>query len=123
MIYLRKAIMRKLKEYHSSVYFEQSPEDTLFPYVVFTFPNSFTNEHQEIFVMDVDIWDNREDTTDLETLSSTIWRGLNRYFYIDEHIQISVYRSNRLFDLEDNNPRIKRRKLIFEVKYFERESD
>lgn len=121
MIYLRTAIQSKLEEYHSSVYFQDSPEDALFPYVVFTFPNLFTNEDQEIFVMDVDIWDNKEDTTTLETLSSQIWKGLNRYFYIDENIQFVVYRSNRLFELEDDNPRIKRRKLIFEVKYFERE--
>lgn len=121
MIYLRKALQKKLKEYHSSVYYEQSPEDALFPYVVFTFPNSFTNEYQEVFVMDVDIWDNKEDTTDIERLSSEYWKGLNRYCYIDGNIQFTVYRSNRLFDLEDDNPTIKRRKLIFEVKYFERE--
>lgn len=123
MIYLRKALKSILEEYHSSVSFQDSPKDISFPYVVYTFPNSFTNGDQEIFVMDVDIWDNKEDTTALETLSSEIWKGLNRFYYIDEHIQFVIYRSNRLFDLEDDNPIIKRRKLIFEVRYYERESE
>ena len=112
--------MDKLEESHHEVYFEQAPSEAIFPYVVYTFPNSFTVEEQEIFVLDVDIWDDKQDTTALETLASSIWKALNRYLHIDENIQFTIYRSNRLPELEDDNPAIKRRKLIFELKYYNR---
>jgi len=121
MINLRNAIMKKLKEFHPVAYSEQAPKKANFPYVVYSFPNSFSKEGQEVFILDIDIWDNQEDTTALETLASSVWKGLNRLHYIDENIQFSIYQSSRLPELEDDNPAIKRRKLIFELKYFERE--
>lgn len=122
MLNLRITLDNLLETYHSRVYFEQAPTGKLapdFPYIVYTFPNSFTLGDQEVFVLDVDVWDNKQDTTELEMLASSIWRALNRYHYIDENIQFSIYHSNRL-PLGDDNPSIKRRKLIFELKYYDR---
>lgn len=120
MIELRKEITKLIKMHHSRVYFQTAPNGASFPYVVFDLPNSFTNEQQEVFNLDVDIWDNQSDTTNLETLASTIWRKLNYYSHVDEKIQFSIYQSNRLPPLDEDEPDLKRRKLIFEMKYFDR---
>ena len=118
MINLRIALDKLLEEFHERVFFQSASKGTQFPYIVYTLPNSFTVEEQEIFVLDVDVWDNKEDTMELETLSSDIWKGLNRYHHYDKNIQFSVYRTNRL-PLDDDDPTIKRRKLIFELKYYD----
>lgn len=118
MINLRIALEELLGGFHERTYFEDAPKNTPFPYVVYTFPNSFTSENLETFVLDVDIWDNKEVTTELETLSSYIWKELDRYHHYDENVQFSIYRSNRL-PLDDDDPTIKRRKLIFELKNYD----
>lgn len=120
MIELRKVISSELKKYHNKVYYHNASKDQSFPYVVYNFPNSFMNDDQEVFNLDVDIWDNKDDTTELETIACNIWRGLHRYRYIDENIQFSIYRDNRLPPLDEGEKNIKRRKLIFEVRYFDR---
>jgi protein associated with RNAse G/E len=120
MIKLRSKIKSKLKTYHDRVYFHKAPAKAQMPYVVFDFPNSFDNEQQEIFNLDVDIWDDKDDTTALETLASSLWKGLNYYRYTDADIQFSIYRENRLPTLDEEEINIKRRKLIFSLRYFDR---
>lgn len=121
MIHLRREIIQLLRQYHDRVYFQKSPNSILFPYVIYDFPNSFMEEDQEIYNLDVDIWDNKDDTTELETIASTIWKALHRYRHLDDDIQFSIYRENRLPPLDEDEKHIKRRKLIFQVRYFDRE--
>lgn len=120
MIHLRTIMTKLLKTYHPRVYHQSAPKTAEFPYIVFDFPNAFDNEHQEVFAFDVDVWDNKDDTTALELLSSTLWKELNYYRYIDENNQFSIYRDTRLPPLNDEDPSIKRRKLIFQLRYFDR---
>ena len=121
MIELRKVIKSILLTYHARIYHQQASNAAQFPYVIFDFPTSFQNEQQEIFNLDVDIWDdNSEDTTELETLASQLWKALNYYRYSDEKIQFSIYRENRLPPLDEKEPRLRRRKLIFSVRYYDK---
>lgn len=128
---LKKQIKAKLTAIHpnvtvdgvikSRVHHEEAPDDSSLPYVVFNFPNSFTNENQEVFSMDIDIWDmpTNGSTSAIDTLNDLIWKQLHKYRYIDDNIQISIYRSSR-GSVEEEDKRIKRRRLIFNVKYFDR---
>lgn len=121
MINLRTQLNKILKTIHPRVYFQTAPDTATFPYVTYDLPNSFTNEEQDIFNLDVDIWDMpvNGDTTQIETLASSFWKSLNKYRYIDENIQFSIYKMNRL-SLKDDDVRIKRRKLIFQLRYYDR---
>lgn len=121
MIHLRREIIQLLRQYHDRVYFQKAPNNIAFPYVIYDFPNSFMDGDQEVFNLDIDIWDNKDDTTELEQMASSIWKGLNRYRHLDEDIQFSIYRENRLPPLDEDEKNIKRRKLIFQVRYFDRE--
>jgi len=120
MIELRRSTMKELLKHHENVYYNQVGKDATYTYIVQSFPNSYSDDDQEIFNMDIDIYDNKNDTTELETIASNIWRAFNRYHYIDENIQFSVYRMNRLPPLDDDEKHLVRRKLIFEVRYFDR---
>ncbi|MGD6832580.1 hypothetical protein ACQCT5_10475 [Sutcliffiella halmapala] len=115
---LRTILKTLLRQYHSKVHF-QRPTAISFPYIVFDLPNSYTDEELEVLSLDVDIWDNQSDTTTLETLAGTLWKALHKLTYLDEHMQFSIHRESRLTVIDDD-PNIKRRKLIFSVRYFDR---
>ena len=120
MINLRKQLNIILKSLHPRIYYQLAPETAVFPYIVYNLPNSFSNESQDIFNLDIDIWDNKADTSEIEGLNSLVWKELNKYQYIDENIQFSSHRMNRL-NVEDDDKRIKRRKLIFQLRFYNRE--
>lgn len=119
MIYLRAEINKKLKEIHDNVHYQVTGEK--FPHVVFDFPNSFMQGDMEVFNLDIDVWDNKVDTMELETISSSVWKMFNRYHHIDDKIQFSVYRDNRLPPLDEDDKNIRRRKLVFQLRYLNRE--
>lgn len=119
MLELRKVLNSLLKTHHPRVYYQKATDKDQFPYIVYNLPNSFDNEQQEVFNLDVDIWDMDADTTTIETLTGQLWKAFNGYYHIDANIQFTTYRANRL-TLEDDDSNIKRRKLIFELRYFDR---
>lgn len=121
MIELRKQIQAILKTIHPTIYSKNSIDIVDFPYIVYSTPNSFFIEDQEVFNLDIDIWDMPEDgdTTIIETLSNEVWNKLNKLKYIDENIQFSIYRMNRM-NVENEDKRIERRKLIFSLKFYDR---
>lgn len=119
MIELRTALREIIKQYHPRVYYQNAPSTAHYPYIVYNLPNSFDNEQQEVFNLDIDLWNLGAGTTELETLANNLWKVFNNYYHIDPNMQFSIHRANRL-SLEDDNPDIKRRKLIFELRYFDR---
>lgn len=131
MIKLRTQLNRILKSIHpnvtideknvSRVHFEDAPDTTPFPYIVYFFLPSHVNEEQEVIPMDIDIWDmpSDGDTTVIETLNDTVWKALRKYKYIDENIQFTIHGLNR-YPLTDDDKRIRRRKLTFEIRYYDR---
>lgn len=130
MYKLRSVLKAMLKTYHpnvvvdgeskSRVHFHQAPTGSPFPKLVFDLPTSFMDEQQEVFNLDIDIWDDKEDTTSLEDLAGKLWKELNYYRHIDDDMQFSIYRENRLPPIDEDEPKLKRRKLIFQLRYFDR---
>lgn len=119
MIKLRTQLTALLKTIHPRVYSENASDKTAYPYLVYDLPNSTDNEEQELFLLDVDVWDDKTDTTEIEILASKVWATLHKFTHIDADMQFSINRMTR-GTLKDEDPRIKRRKLTFEVRYFNR---
>ena len=118
MINIREPITAKLKTLCPRVYYERAPMDAQFPYIVYAFPNSFMLDEQEIWVLDVDIWDKplNGDTTALDTLARGVADDLHRFTIYGPWAQ--VYRQSR-FSLDDDEPSIRRRKITFQVRLFD----
>lgn len=119
MIKLRTELNKILKEIHPRVFFMRASDTTVFPYIVYDLPVSFTDDDVEVFNLDIDIWDGNTDTTELEALTNTIWKALDSLYFINEDMQFSIYRQSR-HTVEDDDPRIKRRTLIFSLRYYDR---
>lgn len=133
VIEIRKIIVSALESAHPRVYYRKAPkkiEDpdnpgsyipTPFPYLVYDLPNSNDDGTLEQFILDVDAWDMSDgDTTTVEILIDSADKSLHRKtFTVDDNLSVTFYRDNRL-TVEDDDPSIKRRKYIYEVRTFER---
>lgn len=117
---LLEYIFTKLSETQKPVYFEIAPQKASLPYIVFKLPNSVTVESDRMdYVLQIDLWDNKADTSALETLTSDIDKSLYRLQYMDATQFIKFERESRLM-IPDPDPTIKRRQLRYTVKHYER---
>lgn len=108
------------KESKSRVHYQTAPADTPMPYLIYNFLPSFMNDDQEVIPLDIDIWDNNTDTTDIEMLASILWRDFRKFRYIDKNMQFTIHRETRMPELDEAEIGIRRRKLTFQVRYFDR---
>jgi hypothetical protein len=120
MIDLIKVIYERLSPL-AQTFLEEGLQATNFPYITFTFNPSTENFQREIFILEVNVWDNQKDTTALEELANDVNKALHRYKYYESgKIQTSVYRMNRGM-VSDPDPTIRRRRLMFECKTYLKE--
>lgn len=120
VIEMRDAIGTFLETKHSEVYYETASDKVDFPYVVYDLPNAFSaDESTETFVLEVDVWDAPEngDTIPLETLIDEIDKGLHQEVIRTNGMAFVFYREKRL-SLPDDNKKIRRRKIIYQVRTF-----
>lgn len=104
----------------SRVHYQTAPGNTPMPYLIYNFLPSFTNEEQEVIPLDIDIWDNHADTTEIETLASELWKDFRKYRHFDEDMQFVIHRESRMPELDEAELGIRRRKLTFQLRYFDR---
>lgn len=108
----------KLRSVYSKIYLENAPQGTQYPYVTYNLSNSDDDFQKEDFTMEVDIWDDDPDTTEIENITDNINKAFHRlHYYSANCFQADFYRVNRLM-LEDNNPRIRRRQLRFKASVY-----
>jgi hypothetical protein len=139
MIEIRKVVKSYLKSIHPNVvidgkskkriHHQSAPENAVYPYLVYDFPNSIDDGTLEQFVLDIDGWDNAIDTTVLENLMSSVDgngsksnpSGLHRKtVVVNNELSLTFYRENRL-PLIDDDPRIKRRKYVYQIRTYQKE--
>lgn len=117
IIELRKEIVTSLKTVHPRVYSKKAPKDAVFPYLVYDLPNAFS-EDPEIFIFDIDGWDDSEDTTALEILIDSVDALLHRKtIFTSGKVSATFYRDKKLSPTDDD-PRINRRKYTYQIRVF-----
>jgi hypothetical protein len=121
MIELRKALHPVLRAIHSRVYFQRAPDTAQFPYLTYSFEMIPDGEGFELTVLDIDGWDlpDNSDTTRLENLMSDVNRAMNKTTLTTDDLVVSFYLDRKLA-LEDDNPKIIRRKYVYQGRLFER---
>lgn len=118
-----------LETKHPRVYSEAAPDDARYPYLVFNFPvNTDDGESSGTATADIDGWDapGDGDTTALEILMARVNgngeitnpTGLNKLTLASDTLKASFY-LDRKIPLTDPDPRIRRRKYIYQVRLFE----
>jgi hypothetical protein len=116
---IRQAIKSQLKSIHPRVHFLKAPKDAEFPYLVYTIQITDLGDNLKMVTLDVDGWDNKEDTTELENLMVSVKDGLNRSIILNDNLFMSVYLDRQLAP-PDDNPLLSRRTNIFLGRLYER---
>jgi len=116
---LRGQIQTLLKTIDDNVFFMVAKDDATFPYIVFDLPNSIDSGHLENFVFDIDVWDDDTNTTALEALCSSIDSAIHQHkIVVNNAFGVVFYRDSRL-TLTDEDPRIRRRKYIYQARVYQ----
>jgi|GEM_PF-884562 len=124
---LRKQIQTFLLTKCPRVYYERATQTAVYPYIVFSLVDSREEEgNREDFDLEVDIWDNSQSTTAIETLTGDVdgdgdisnATGLHRkLFYTSNTLSAKVYRDRRL-SIIDEDVRIRRRQLRYYIQTY-----
>jgi hypothetical protein len=107
------------------VYNEKPSNRATYPHVVFNTVSSSFEDGAEEFILEVDIWDNSQSTTAIETLSQAIVgngsktspTGLDHYSYTATGLAITFYCFSRL-RIPDPDETIRRRQLRFNCRSY-----
>ena len=114
---LREAIRGLLLSVSSAVYYRGAPDDAAMPYLVFHLPQVFDDgEYTETGVLDIDGWDDAEDTAALETLMASVNSAINKTILPAGGINQAAFYLEHKLDLPDDDPRITRRRYTYQVK-------
>ena len=129
MIALRKSLTTFLKTIHPRVYHERAPSTAVFPYLVFECPLYPDGEGSELCMLSIDGWDNKLDTTALETLMALVRgnkdpvtdkpTGLDKKTLINPEQVVTFYIDNML-SIVDDDESVKRRQYNFSGKLHRR---
>lgn len=112
---LRIFLNNKLSNIHSRNYYETAPDDTVYPFLVYNLEESFDDGSIETFNLVMDAWDNKTDTTEIVQLISDVDNSLHRLRGSADGLFFIFYRNNRR-TITDNDSRLRRRQLEFEIK-------
>lgn len=119
MIEIRQILHPYLLTLHPRAWFDRAPNNAQYPYLVYTF-SVIQDDGQgyQQMTLDVDGWDDREDTTRLEVLMSTVEAGLDKHGLVGTGVVLRFYIENKNSIPEDDG--IQRRRYMFQGRVFKR---
>jgi hypothetical protein len=116
VIEIKKSIYQEVIKTITNVQASRTVTGTGYPYANITYPNQgeFDESGRTDIVLEIDIWDNLNDATRLETITKGIDCTLNRF--IDRTNRFRVYRLNPYrFELDERDENIYRRQLRYQI--------
>lgn len=119
MRHLKTQLTTQLKNVYPKVYYENAPDDAVFPYVVYSLGSSYNNRANCIYTLDLDVWDKSTSSKKVDDITKDLIKKLDLTGYIDEEIQYSLY-FDRTVDTGSEDKTLKRKTVIFELRYTER---
>lgn len=115
---LRKLIQSVLSEICPRVYYEQSADTELFPYIVYDLASIDLDKiERDDLVMTVDVWDRSNDPKSVENIADSIEQRLNTANLPTESVLPTFFRISRT-SVQDTDKSLKRRQLKFQIQNY-----
>lgn len=111
-INLRKALQADLKQVIENVYYEDVPDTTTYPYIVYVL-----DRIQENYQLEMNIYDKSDSTLTVESIVDSVESLFERYICSDETQVFTTYLNARN-SISEEDKSIKRRRLLFNINYF-----
>lgn len=114
-IFMRKQLKKEIKPIVSN-YFLNSHNKAEYPYAVLDI-KEVDNEVFTQYLLEIEVWDKKEDTTELETICDDLKILLDGKNVIQDNYAYVIWFSSCLTDKEEDRT-IKKRVLSFEIHLF-----
>lgn len=115
---LRVELQRLLKTLTTNVYYEGNQDSAVYPRLVFELSEVSYDYGKTLYQLEINIIDYGTSTRAVEDMADNVQSTLNKYYFINNEIQFSVYRGLRQTVKEDDKLIIRRR-LLFEIQLHE----
>lgn len=115
---LRVELQRLLKTLTTNVYYEGNQDSAVYPRLVFELSEVSYDYGKTLYQLEINIIDYGTSTRVVEDMADNVQSTLNKYYFINNEIQFSVYRGLRQTVREDDKLIIRRR-LLFEIQLHE----
>ncbi|WP_195929338.1 hypothetical protein [Clostridium sp. 1001270J_160509_D11] len=114
MNYIIEEIFKILTQVHERVYQIEADEDAEYPFLTFAIKTGYEEERKFIDTLAVEVWDEKEETTDIEDLADKIKKILDHKIIDTEKINTVVYIDTRKNPTETKDE-VNCRELRFEL--------
>lgn len=112
---LRPILQTQLRTVADRVFYEHTKGEPTFPYVVYDISSFTYGEVINQLQLEVNAYDNADDTTTLETLADSIWTLFDHKYYIDTNLEFSAYQNVRN-NIDVPEKKIHQRRLVFTLR-------
>ena len=117
-IELRKVVTKLLKEVNKQVYYESATDKATYPYIVYNFDTvNLNNYPRDDIFLTIDVWDQGETSTKVETLADNIEEALNMENKPSDKVLPTFYLEDRR-SISDEDETIRRRQLKFTIQNY-----
>ena len=116
-IALRKSVREFLKTQCDEVYYRRASKTAKYPRCVFSI-DLYEDEGLQRGTLSVDVYDNQNENTEVETIVQNIRTALHRRILSSDKTKCACY-YDRVLPLEDEDKGINRRQIQFELRVYE----
>ena len=113
-IALRTELSKMLKTMAQNVYFEKAPELFEYPYVTYEMDEMSHDYGRTLYQLEINVVDKGDSTSAVETTADDIQALLHKCYYLGGGIQFVCYQNQRQI-IREEDPKIHRRRLLFEL--------
>lgn len=115
---LRRVLKGLFKSIFTEVHYETVPDTVPYPYLQFELNEILSENGKTVLDLEVNIFDYGNSTSLVETKADNLQALLHKYYFINDKIQFSCYKSNRNI-IQEEDKKIRRRRLTFEIQLHE----
>jgi len=117
-IELRKELTRLFETKIDEVHFGIADDSALYPYLQYELDEIRNESGKSIIILEINILDYGTSTIALEILADEFQELLHKYYFINDKIQFSSYKLVKNI-VQEEDKKIKRRRLTFEIQLYE----